>query len=52
MVVDPGWGVTLLLLVVCLLRGDDGGGRGAKLTWPAEVEETTLIDSVVMDWPT
>ena len=46
------WGVTLSLLIVCLLRGDDGGDRRAKLNRPDEVKETTLIDSVVMDWPT
>ena len=49
LVVDPCGGVTVSMLIVCLLHDDDGGGCGAKLTRPTEVEETTLIDSVGMD---
>ena len=50
MSVDLCGGVSFLVLIVCLLSVG-GGDRGAKLTLPAEFEETTLIDSVVMDWP-
>ncbi len=43
MSVDLCGGVSFLVLIVCFLSVDDGLGRGAKLTRPAEFEETTLV---------
>ena len=53
MSVDLCGGVSFLVLIVCLLYVDDGGGgRIAKLTRPVKFEETTPHDLVFVDWQT